>query len=337
MGKNDRLGAIAAYRNAVECDRTNATFHFRLGELLEWNGMTNDAVESYRNAIDIDRNHYMANLQLGIILCDVRRDYERAADVFKELIRINQKDPRGHYNLGIARMNQGRLREAVASFREASVVNPKASGAHQQLAWILATGPDDVRDGAEAVKHATRACELTGWKDTSCIFTLAAAYEQAGQLDKAEDWRRQLLAVVKKQAGADSPAYAGELAALGLNLLKQKKQSDAEPVLRESLAIREKTQPDAWTTFNTQSMLGGALLGQKKYAEAEPLLLKGYDGMKAREKTIPKTGGAELRIPEALDRLIELYTATDRPEEAKKWRAERAKYPNLAPPPREKK
>jgi TolA-binding protein len=83
------------------------------------------------------------------------------------------------------------------------------------------------------------------------------------------------------------------------------------------------------------SLLGEALAGQKKYADAEPLLLKGYEGMKRREKTVPAAG--KDRIPEALDRLVELYTATDRPEEAKKWRAERAKYPTVAPPPREKK
>jgi hypothetical protein len=49
------------------------------------------------------------------------------------------------------------------------------------------------------------------------------------------------------------------------------------------------------------SLLGGALLGQKKDAEAEPLLLKGYEGMKQREKSIPRQGST--RIPEALDRL----------------------------------
>jgi eukaryotic-like serine/threonine-protein kinase len=59
--------------------------------------------------------------------------------------------------------------------------------------------------------------------------------------------------------------------------------------------------------------------------------------MKAREKTIPTAGGGELRIPDALDRLIDLYTATDRLDEVKKWRAERTKYPTLAPPPHEKK
>jgi eukaryotic-like serine/threonine-protein kinase len=100
---------------------------------------------------------------------------------------------------------------------------------------------------------------------------------------------------------------------------------EAEPALRESLAIREKKEPDDWRTFNTRSLLGGALLGQKKYADAEPLLLKGYEGMKQRVKSIPPQGNT--RIPEALDRLIELYTAMNKPDEVKKWQAERANYP----------
>jgi hypothetical protein len=43
--------------------------------------------------------------------------------------------------------------------------------------------------------------------------------------------------------------------------------------------FREKKEPDAWTTFNTKSLLGGALLGRKKCADAEPLLMAGYAGM----------------------------------------------------------
>jgi eukaryotic-like serine/threonine-protein kinase len=83
-------------------------------------------------------------------------------------------------------------------------------------------------------------------------------------------------------------------------------------------------------------MLGGALLGQKKHAEAEPLLVAGYERIKQREKTIPAQG--KVLLLEALDRLIELSTTTNKPDEAKKWRAERAKYPaEPVPPPREKK
>ena len=145
-------------------------------------------------------------------------------------------------------------------------------------------------------------------------------YEQAKQYDKAEAWERKLLTVVKDQAGATSPAYAGELVALGKLLLNLQKWTEAETIVRECLTIREKTQPDVWTTFNTMSMLGGALLGQKKYAEAEPLLLKGYEGMRAREKTIPPQGQA--RLPEAIARLVQLYETKDEKEEAAKWRKE---------------
>src|SRR5262249_61234189 len=90
------------------------------------------------------------------------------------------------------------------------------------------------------------------------------------------------------------------------------------------LDARRKKGPDDWATFHTQSMLGGALLGQEKYAEAEPHLLAGYEGMKAREKTMPP---GNTRIPEALDRLIELYTATNSPNKVKKYRDLRAGYP----------
>ena len=106
-------------------------------------------------------------------------------------------------------------------------------------------------------------------------------------------------------------------------------------LLRRCLTLRQQATPNTWQTFNTQSLLGGALLGQKKYAEAEPLLLKGYEGMKQREKSIPPQGGD--RIPGALDRLIKFYTATDKLDEARQWQSERAKYPFRAPMPRVKK
>jgi eukaryotic-like serine/threonine-protein kinase len=161
------------------------------------------------------------------------------------------------------------------------------------------------------------------------VNSLIACHEQLKEFDQAEAWRRKWLAVVKDRSGPDSLPYAGELAALGLNLLQQKRWNDAEPGLRECLALREKKLPDVWETFSTQSMLGGALLGQKKYADAEPLLLSGYEGMKQRKQTIPVPG--KPRVTDALDALIELYAATNKLDEVKKWQAERAKYPEGKP------
>jgi tetratricopeptide (TPR) repeat protein len=155
---------------------------------------------------------------------------------------------------------------------------------------------------------------------------LSTAYALLGRKDRASEFLGKALEGDPQLVQLE----AGQLAQMGLGLLQEKKWAEAEPLLRQSLAIREKKEADAWTTFNTKSMLGGALLGQKKYAEAEPLLLAGYEGMKQREKLIPPQ--AATRLPEALDRLLDLYTSTSRPDQVKKWRAERTKYP--AAPPR---
>jgi tetratricopeptide (TPR) repeat protein len=147
---------------------------------------------------------------------------------------------------------------------------------------------------------------------------LAGAYDELGEFAKAEQLLRDALAQSRKTSPSPSAGTAVALALLGTNLLRQKKFADAETLLRECLEIREKVQPDIWSTFNAKSLLGGALLGQKKYADAEPLLLAGYEGMKKREATIPPP--ARQRLIEATQRLVEIYEAWDRPEQAQEWR-----------------
>ena len=96
--------------------------------------------------------------------------------------------------------------------------------------------------------------------------------------------------------------------------LVEGKFAEAEALARECLGIREIEIPDDWRAFNARSMLGAALLGQQKYAEAEPLLLAGNEGMKQRENNIPAAGKPHLK--EALQRLVQLYEATNRPAQA---------------------
>ena len=84
-----------------------------------------------------------------------------------------------------------------------------------------------------------------------------------------------------------SITHASALAIRGAMLLARKQPVDAEKILRECVAIRQKIQPGNWTTFEAKSLLGQALLEQKKYTVAEPLLQSGYQGMKEREAKIP--------------------------------------------------
>jgi serine/threonine protein kinase len=147
-----------------------------------------------------------------------------------------------------------------------------------------------------------------------------AALAADRQYDRALSTARELLAVQRKQYGKDDPRLAAALARLGSILTQARQPTEAETVLRESLAIRTKKDAQAWTTFETESLLGGALLGQKHYAEAEPLLLHGYEGMKERQTKIPPT--EKKRLTEAIERLLQLQEATGKKEEAARWRQE---------------
>jgi serine/threonine protein kinase len=146
---------------------------------------------------------------------------------------------------------------------------------------------------------------------------LISAHEDLKQFSDAEGWRRKWLGVLKERDGVDSLPYANELGALGANLLQQKKWTEAEPVLREALALLEQKEPGGWAMHSNQSLLGSALLEQKRYSEAESLVLEGYEGLKAREGQIPQPD--RHRLAEAGERIVRFYAAWGRPDKAAEW------------------
>jgi len=237
----------------------------------------------------------------------------------------------GSSNLAASYWRAGRLDRSVPLLEETvKLMEQKLGRTHPSTLMAVANLGVNYKDAGRLTEALQLLEEAYRARHTVPVLSgfgvpLFDAYVKAGRAGQADALAKELLADVRKSLPKDSPRLAGMLAQYGSVLLRLKEYTEAEPLLRECLAICEKAEPDAWTTSNTRSLLGGALLGQKKHAEAEPLLRRGYEGMRAREKAIPPQGTT--RVPEALDRLIELYTATSRPDEVKKWQAERARYP----------
>ncbi|HTS17438.1 MAG TPA: protein kinase [Verrucomicrobiae bacterium] len=158
----------------------------------------------------------------------------------------------------------------------------------------------------------------------------AMVIEAGGDADAAQAHRLEVVNFLRGRMPADDTQLARALSEFSLSLLGSGKFSEAEPTARESLAIYEKKLPDDWRTFNARSLLGGSLLGQNKYADAEPLLLSGYEGLKQREDKIARASNPleVWRFPEenqpwlkeAVRRLVQLYEATGRPDQAAQWK-----------------
>jgi hypothetical protein len=92
-----------------------------------------------------------------------------------------------------------------------------------------------------------------------------------------------------------------------------------------------KKEPDAWTTFNMKSLLGGVLLGRKKYANAEPLPMAGHERMMQREAKMPPQG--KIRLTEALELQVRLYEETGHKDKADEGRKKREEAKTVAKPP----
>jgi protein O-mannosyl-transferase len=177
--------AIENYRQSIQINPNYPEAQYNLDNALAAKGRFEEAIENLRKAIQLNPNDGDALDNLGNVLAALGR-FEEAIENYRRAIQINSNRPETFVHLGMVLNQLGRTRETVAQYREALRLNPHLAGALNNLAWLLATSSDDaLRDGAEAVRLAECACELTYHGEPLFIGTLAAAYAEAGRFPEA--------------------------------------------------------------------------------------------------------------------------------------------------------
>jgi tetratricopeptide (TPR) repeat protein len=88
----------------------------------------------------------------------------------------------------------GRFAESLQDRERAFQLAPENPAVLNMLAWLLATSPmDSQRQGPRAVELAQKSCELTEWKDSNMIDTLAAACAEVGRFEDAVKYQTQVI------------------------------------------------------------------------------------------------------------------------------------------------
>jgi tetratricopeptide (TPR) repeat protein len=94
----------------------------------------------------------------------------------------------------------GRYGRAISDYERSLQIEPDRMHVLNNLAWLLATCPEDeIRDGPRAVGLARRACELSKWQNPPMLGTLAAAYAETGQFEKAIEYQEKAISLVSEE------------------------------------------------------------------------------------------------------------------------------------------
>ena len=177
----------------IELSPRDARAYHNRGAVYQRKGQYEQAISDYTKAIELSPRFAEAYNNRGNAYRS-KGDYERAIRDYDKAIELNPRYALVHKNIGDALMRLGRTKEVVSHYRRALHLRGDWPGILNNLAWILATQEDSqIRDGAEAVRLAERACQLTNYKAVTILDTLAAAYAEVGQFEKAVETAKKAL------------------------------------------------------------------------------------------------------------------------------------------------
>ena len=201
----DALGRSQEARQALEygrdADPRDVRFRLGLAQRYLQSRDQEAAAKELTAAIDINGRDLNSRRQLAAIRVQQER-WDAAIQQFQELLRFTPNDPPTLFNLAYVYRRSGDTQQAIDTFRNVLTLRSDFLPAANNLAWLLATHPDDsIRDGEEALRVAQAMCEQTKFSNPSLLDTLAAAYAEVGDFDNAvrsrsngpSNWRKRRL------------------------------------------------------------------------------------------------------------------------------------------------
>jgi tetratricopeptide (TPR) repeat protein len=225
--------AIAEYNKALEIDQHNAEAYLERGIAYDEKGYVDKALADLNKAIELSPRYAEAYLNRGVFWFR-KGNFDKAITDYTTAIEINPRADGAYNNRGLALLkksdnerkralsdynkaieinphddgiylNRGNLwdkmryyNKALSDYNKAIEINPRKFEPYNAIAWILATSPNnELRNSSKAVKMANKAVQLNPCATT--LDTLAAAYAETGNFEKAIITQKEAIALLKKE------------------------------------------------------------------------------------------------------------------------------------------
>ena len=171
-----------------------ATLSWRtMDQLIVWK----NTETLFRHTLGLSPNNTQALNGLGGHYIKIGR-IEEGKQLLEQVIQLEPTFVEARGSLADALDSEGRYREAIEQYEAALVLQPDNASLLNNLAWLRAACPDaTIRNGDAAVRLATRACEITGYKKPLFVGTLAAAQAETGDFQAAIDTAEQAAKTAK--------------------------------------------------------------------------------------------------------------------------------------------
>lgn len=174
--------------------------------------------------------------------------------------------------------------------------------------------PSAIENGRAALESLTK---LLGDHHSRTLWAkqcMAEILESSGELDRAEALFRESIESERTLGRRFDPVLCDALVGLGRVFLKKGMDRDAEPLLREAIAIRDKQcGPNTASTALVSSVLGEALISLGRFEEAESLLLDCHRSLSHA------LGDSDAGCRRVAAQLALLYDSWGKPEQAIAW------------------
>ncbi|MBU6172539.1 MAG: tetratricopeptide repeat protein, partial [Planctomycetes bacterium] len=177
------------------------------------------AINDYKSLVSRAPDGARQDLRLKLALTYWQSGQSKQAlRVLDQALRGNEDSWQAHRLRGEVLLGQGEHLEAVRSYEKALSLLPQEiasevrSSLLNNLSWVLATSPeDDVRDGERALELGLKACELTEYKAAHILSTLAAAYAEKGNFEKAIEFSEKAVSLGREENSEQLEQLENEL------------------------------------------------------------------------------------------------------------------------------
>ena len=191
LGENDLQTALKYADLAVEKHPRNGMALNSRGWVKFKQGKLDDAMKDFDLAIGQAPKQSIIYNNRGVCYAEQEK-YQQAIGNYNQAIKLFPRSAVAYANRGTSYMGTNQFDQAKKDFEKAIEYAPRLTDAVNGYAWFLATCPsDDYRNGDQAIELANTACELSRWKDWSHLDTLAAAYAEKGDYEKAVEMAKR--------------------------------------------------------------------------------------------------------------------------------------------------